>query len=141
MGRNFKKFRRSSDQDKKDSGDKGKGKGQDKPAKRTGGGFKRDREDRPQKKDNKVDKKGEGKKNLTAKKNISVAKLREEQKNKKAKDGKGKRFNRFKKDRKKGKKGGKIPRDPEKRKEFLDKEMETYWMKGGHTELVSKRLD
>ena len=34
-----------------------------------------------------------------------------------------------------------MPRDPVERKEFLDKEMETYWLKGGHTELVSKRLD
>ena len=39
----------------------------------------------------------------------------------------GKRFNR--------KEGKPLPKDPAARAEMLDKEMESYWMKGGHKEL------
>ena len=49
--------------------------------------------------------------------------------------------------RKGGKKGGdnkpheKKERDPVKRQEQLDKDLESYWVKGGHTEMAAKRLD
>lgn len=59
-----------------------------------------------------------------------------------AKGGRGNKFRR-------GGKGGqgdrpkkeKTERDPAKRQEELDKELESYWVKGGHTELKEKRLD
>ena len=87
-------------------------------------------------------------KNKNAKKNISLAELRKEgtkeEKGEKRQDGKFKGskerrpFKGGRRDRNKGK--GKhegkerIPKDPEARKEFLDKEMDAYWIKGGHKE-------
>ena len=46
------------------------------------------------------------------------------------------------KDHKKGGKhsGERLPKDPEARKEFLDKEMEQYWIKGGHKELGKSKV-
>jgi len=121
---------------------------------RTGGGFKNDRDAPAKQRDSGKggSKKGEGQqKGHAAKKNISLAKLREETKTKGNRDGDkkvGKKFARFRKGGKSSgngkppkKTGSKVPRDPVERKEFLDKEIENYWLKGGHTEMVSKRLD
>ena len=48
----------------------------------------------------------------------------------------GKTFKGGRRDRNKGKPfGERLPKDPEAKKEFLDKEMEQYWIKGGHKEL------
>lgn len=52
------------------------------------------------------------------------------------KDHKGDKRNR------KDKKGGKrMPKDPAARADALDKEMESYWVRGGHTDLANQRLD
>ena len=87
-------------------------------------------------KDKSIQKKGNGSDNP---RKISLERLRKEQKKgggdlggrgrgKPMRGGKGgKRFNR--------KEGKKLPKDPAARAEMLDKEMETYWMKGGHKEL------
>ena len=86
---------------------------------------------------------------MNKKKNISLAELRKEGKPDQKGDHKsGKHQDKFKgqrrpfkgghrKDHKKGGKnsGERLPKDPEARKEFLDKEMEQYWIKGGHKEL------
>ena len=109
---------------------------------RTGGGFKRDKDAPAKQRDSgKTGGKKFEQKGQAPKKNISVAKLREEAKNKgkHEADRKGKRFGRFRKGKhggRPGKKGSKT-KDPAE----LDKEMETYWMKGGDTSLVKKRLD
>ena len=70
------------------------------------------------------------------KKNISLAELRREGSSQKQVRGKSRH------DEKRGKGGNRsrrnrdrLPRDPAARKERLDKEMERYWVKGGHKEL------
>lgn len=82
------------------------------------------------------------------KKNISLAKLRDEQRNKKTvnrdsdKKG-GKRFGRFRRGKKVagGKKGGKFGGAVKQDKDSLDKDLERYMVAGGHTEHVKSRLD
>jgi hypothetical protein len=53
--------------------------------------------------------------------------------------GKGKKGRKERGGRRDRKKGGKrddaMPKDPEAKKEYLDKQMEQYWLKGGHKEL------
>jgi hypothetical protein len=71
---------------------------------------------------------------------INLAKLRNESKNAGGKKafvaGKGGRKGKFGRRRSNSKTDGeKKERDPAKRQEQLDKEMEAYWMKGGHTEM------
>lgn len=50
-----------------------------------------------------------------------------------------------KKGRKDRRKGGddrdKLPKDPAARAEALDRDLESYWVKGGHTEIAQARLD
>lgn len=58
-----------------------------------------------------------------------------------AKGGRTNKFRRGQKGGQSGPKKEKTERDPAKRQEELDKELESYWVKGGHTELKEKRLD
>ncbi len=92
---------------------------------RHGDGFKKDRED--------------GNKNK--KKNISLAELRKEnpkkgeKHEKHGKSGKSERRPFKGGNRKHRDNRDRLPKDPAARKERLDKEMERYWIKGGHKEL------
>ena len=81
-----------------------------------------------------------GQKNILAR--ISTAKKGGDKKPFVAAKG-GSRGNKFRRGGKQGDrpKKEKTERDPAKRQEELDKELESYWVKGGHTELKEKRLD
>ena len=85
---------------------------------RHGEGFKKDRE--------------EGSKNK--KKNISLAELRKEGPRKEEKEKHGKSAKSEGRKFKGGNRKERRPKDPASRKERLDKEMERYWIKGGHKE-------